>query len=100
MKKAVKEKLEKVVELVGNVLADPDLDIDYCIPGVETTSGSCDTGGTPYILVKFADAKYVERRINLSDKYMQYPSEDLANLVTFYIEQFMEEIESLQYGAQ
>jgi hypothetical protein len=32
--------------------------------------------------------------------YMQKTAEDLANLVTFSLERFMEEIDSRQYGAQ
>ena len=38
MDKEVKEKLEKVVELVNNAMVDPDIVIEYCIPEVLTTS--------------------------------------------------------------
>ena len=49
MQPELKEKLEKVVELVYNLMADPDIDIEYCIPEVATTSETCDTTGVPYI---------------------------------------------------
>jgi len=96
MEKALKEKLEKIVELVNNVLADPDIDIDYCIPEVAMTSDSCDVSGDPYIAVKYSEDKYVERKIRLTDKYLQLAPEHVANLVTFSIEQFKEEIDSVQ----
>ena len=53
MEKETKEKLEKVVELVNNAMVDPDIDIEYCIPEVATTSETCDVDGDPYILVKY-----------------------------------------------
>lgn len=98
MKKALKEKLETIVELVNNVLADPDIDLEYCIPEVETTTDSCDVKSDPYILVKYAEDKYVERKIRLTEKYLQQSAEEIANLVTFSIEQFKEEIDSVQLG--
>ena len=98
MQENLKEKLEKIVELVSNVLADPDIDLEYCIPEVKTTSDSCDVGGVPYILVKYSEDKYVQRKIRLTDKYLQNSAEEIANLVTFSIEQFKEEIDSVQMG--
>lgn len=100
MEQALKEKLESVVALVDKAMIDPDIDIEYCIPEVEMTSDSCDVTGKPYILVKYNEDKYVERKISLSDKYLEKTAEEVANLVTFSIEQFKEEIESLKYGAQ
>jgi hypothetical protein len=38
MEKELKEKLEAVVELVNNVMVNPDIDLEYCIPEVATTS--------------------------------------------------------------
>jgi len=96
MERALKEKLEKIVELVNNVMADPDIDIDYCIPEVATTSESCDVSGLPYIAVKYSEDKYVERKIHLTDKYLKLTPEQISNLVTFSIEQFKQEIDSVQ----
>jgi len=100
MEKALKEKLEHIVELVNNVLADPDIDIDYCIPEVATTSDSCDVGGVPYIEVKYVVSEYTQpsRTIRLTDKYLRQTPEEIANLVTFSIEQFKEEIDSVEMG--
>lgn len=100
MEKILKEKLETVVTLVNNMMVDPDLDIEYCIPEVATTADSCDVSGDPYIMVKYDEDKYVERKIPLRAQYLEKSPEDIANLVTFSIEQFKEEIDSLKYGAQ
>ncbi|HHD77979.1 MAG TPA: hypothetical protein ENK77_02555 [Epsilonproteobacteria bacterium] len=100
MQTELKEKLEKVVELVNNDMVDPDIDIEYCIPEVATTTDSCDVTGDPYIIVKYNQDKYVERKIRLSKKHLEKEPQDLANLVTFFIEQFIEEVDSLNYGAQ
>ena len=102
MEKQLKEKLEKVVELVKNDMINPDIDIDYCIPEVATTSDKCDVSGDPYIIVKYITEEHDvhERKIKLRKNYLEKTPEDLANLITFYIEQFMEEIDSVEYGGE
>jgi len=100
MKAELKAKLEAVVESINNNMVDPDIDIEYCIPEVATTSDSCDISGDPYIIVKYNEDNSVERKIPLRSTYLEKTPEDIANLVTFYIEQFKEEVDSLQYGAQ
>ena len=94
MNSELKQKLEKIVELVSNVMVDPDIDLEYCIPEVETTSSSCDVSGDPYILVSYSEDKYTQRKIRLTDKYLDNSAEEIANLVTFSIEQFKEEIDA------
>ncbi|RUM50966.1 MAG: hypothetical protein DSY47_00500 [Hydrogenothermus sp.] len=102
MEKELKEKLEKVVELVSQNAIDPDLEIEYCIPEVATTSDKCDVTGEPYIIVKYVTEEHDvhERKIKLRKNYLEKSPEDLANLITFYIEQFMEEIDSVEYGGE
>lgn len=100
MQSELKEKLETIVSLVNNIMINPDIDIDYCIPEVETTTAQCDVNADPYIAVKYAEDRYLERKIPLAGKYLDKSPEDLANMVTFFIEQFTEEIDSLHYGAQ
>lgn len=98
METALKEKLETIVELVNNLMVDPDIDVEYCIPEVATTSDSCSVSGDPYISVKYSENKYVERKIRLTEKYLEQSAEEIANLVTFSIEQFKEEIDGVQLG--
>jgi len=95
-----KEKLEAIVALVNNVMVDPDIDIEYCIPDVATTTDTCDVSGDPYILVTYAVSEYTRptRKIRLTDTYLRNTAKAIANLVTFSIEQFKTEIDSVEMG--
>ena len=100
MEKALKEKLDVIVELVNNLMVDPDIDIEYCIPEIATTSETCDVAGDPYILVTYVVGEYTRptRKIRLTDTYLKNTPEEIANLVTFSIEQFKTEIDSVEMG--
>jgi len=102
MEKALKEKLATVVELVNNVMVNPDVEVEYCIPEVNTTAETCDVSGDPYIHLKYnANGTHImEQNIPLKHHYVNKTAEDIANLVTFYIEQFIEQIDSVENGAQ
>jgi len=101
---AQKEKLQAAVGLIDNIAIDPDVNIDYFIPGVIVTAdvdGSGDTGG-PYVQFTYASNGLDQhvQHMPLTHGYLEKTPEDLANLVTFSLERFMEEIDSRQYGAQ
>ena len=98
--KETKEKLEEIVALVNNVMVDPDIDIEYCIPDVATTSETCDVSGDPYILATYVVSEYTRptRKIRLSGSNMQSSAKVIADLVTFSIEQFKSEIDSVEMG--
>jgi hypothetical protein len=81
-------KLEKTLELINNSMVDPDIDLEFSIP----------ESGDPLILVHYSEDKYVTRKIKLTPKYMEQTPEEIANLVTFSIEQFKEELDSVQMG--
>lgn len=102
MEKALKEKLEAVVELVNKVMVNPDIDLEYCIPEVATTSETFGVSGDPYIHLKYtANGTHImEQKLPIKDRYMNKTPEDIANLLTFYIEQFIEQIDSVENGAQ
>lgn len=97
MKQKLKEKLETVIELVDSANVDLDINLEYCIPEVQTTSVNCELGTDPYIVVKYKDDKYISRKIRLTDKYVDNTAEEIANLVIFFIEQFKEEMGSIRY---
>lgn len=99
MEQALKEKLEAIVEQLDVLMVDPDIDIEYCVPEVATTASSCDIYGGPYILVKHNENKYIEKKIILSDNYLKKSAEEVANLVTFSIEQFKLQVDATQMGA-
>ena len=94
MEKALKEKLETAVGLINNVMVDPDIDVEYCMP---------EAGKDPYIQFTYGadDGTDIRKQnIPLKQRYLEKTPEDIANLVTFYIEQFMGEVDSVNYGAQ
>ena len=93
MEKALIEKLETVVELINNVMVNPDVDVEYCVPEAD---------GDPYIHLKYMSngTHIMKQNIPLKHHYLEKTPEDIANLVTFYIEQFIEQIDSVESGAQ
>lgn len=102
MNQEIQEKLEDVVDLVSKVLIDPDIELDYEIPDVAMTGENADVSGDPYILLKYTmgETHTMNQKIPIKKIYLKKTPQDLANLVTFYIEQFIEQIESVEYGAQ
>ena len=100
MENETKEKLTKVVTLVNHVMVDPDIDIDYCIPGVERTLETCDESGDPYILVTYVVSEYTKpaRTIHLGKTLLLSTPEEIANQVTFSIEEFKGDIDSVEMG--
>lgn len=99
-KQESKEKLEKVVALLDNAMVDPDIDIDYCIPGIKTTVDSCDQSGDPYILVTYVVGDYNKptRKIHLGSTALLSSPEKIANQITFSIGEFKGEIDSVEMG--
>lgn len=90
-KKEVKEKLEKVVALVNSVNVDPDIEIEYCAP---------DVSGDPSILVTYIVSNYNKptRKIHLGSTILQNTPEEIVNRITFSIEEFKSEIDSVEMG--
>jgi hypothetical protein len=104
MLQAQKEKLQNVVEIINKVSVNPDVEVDYFIPGVLVTEGADGAGeiGGPYVQFTYSvngDDPHVQH-MPLTHGYLEKDAEDLANLITFSLERFMEEMDSRQYGAQ
>jgi len=100
MEKENQEKLGKIVELVNNAMVDPDIDVDYYIPGVEVTLKEADKSGDPYILLTYVVSEYTKptRTIHLGKTMLMSSAEEVANQVTFAIEEFKGEIDSVEMG--
>lgn len=100
-----KIKLQDTIELVNNISVSPDVSIDYFIPGVlvtENVDGSGESGG-PYVQFTYKTSDSLDphvQHVPLTHGYLEKTPKDLANLITFSLERFMEEIDSRQYGAQ
>ena len=87
METTTKEKLGEIVKLVNKAMVDPDIDIDYCIPRIETTVKSCDESEDPYILITYVVSEYTKptRKIHLGSTMLKSTAQEVANQVTFSI---------------
>lgn len=98
-----KTKLQALIELVDAIAVDPDINIKYFIPGVLVTvdGGTIEAEG-PYIQFTYAkDGVHPWiRRMPLKQNYLQKTPQDLASFITFTLERFIEEADSLEGGAQ
>jgi hypothetical protein len=86
---------------VNNAMANPDIELEYCMPEAATTE-PFGISGDPYIHLKYmANGTHtMKQNVRIGPQYLTKTPEDIANLVTFHIEQFIEEIDSTEYGAQ
>ncbi|MEA1982159.1 MAG: hypothetical protein U9N39_01340 [Campylobacterota bacterium] len=100
MNTQTKEKLQAVVDLVSKAMVDPDIEIDYFIPGVEKSEGLSDDSKGPYILLTYPLSDYNKptRKVHLGSTMLQNSAEEIANQVTFSIEEFKGEIDSVEMG--
>ncbi len=98
MQQALKEKLETTVALIDKIMVDPDIDVEYYIPEVAVTVTEETLETDPYILVKYCEDSYIERKIPINGHYTDHSPEYLANFFTFSVEQFKEEVDALKYG--
>jgi predicted AlkP superfamily phosphohydrolase/phosphomutase len=94
----MRTKIQSVVEKVSNNMIDPDLEIECFIPEHED---ACDNTikEDSYVLVKYSEDEYTHRKIKLTN-HLDKDIDDVVNYVTFSIEQFKEEVDSLRGGAQ
>jgi len=99
---AHKETLEAVVGLIDNISVDPDIKVDYYIPDVLMTVENRNISSDPYIQFTYEanDQQAQVQYMPLKENYLQKTPQDLANLITFSLAQFTEEIDSTFYGAQ
>ena len=93
MEGGMKEKLEKLAEEVQKNMVNPDVNIDVCFD---------EARGIPYLTVRYVVEGHSvhEKRIDIDKEYWEKDLKDLANFVAFQIEQFMEEIDSVEYGGE
>ncbi|QSZ41105.1 hypothetical protein GJV85_02885 [Sulfurimonas aquatica] len=99
---AHKETLEAVVGIIDNVGVNPDVQIDYYIPEVLMTVENRNVSDDPYIQFTYeANGQRPQvQYMPLKGPNLEKEPQDLANLITFSIAQFTEEIDSTFYGAQ
>ena len=100
-KENLHDRLAQVLELVKKSMVDPDIEIDYCVPDIESTLSNCGIHADPYFMVTYVIGDYNKptRKIRLRDTALRRNTpESIANQVTFSIIEFKGEIDSVQMG--
>ncbi len=99
MNKELKMQLEKIVALVKDADVDLEMDLEYCIPEVETTSDTCNVTGNPYILLRYtANENQPTKKVSLGKTALQSTPEDLAKHVVLSMEAFKDETDAFKMG--
>ncbi len=101
MEAEVKEKLTRLAEELKNQITDPDLDIDLCFEGIEVSEG-CEPGKFPYVRVRYRTNEHNvnTKDIEISADSLKKSVDELKEYIVFQIEQFMEEIDSVEYSGE
>ncbi len=94
------EKLKQLAEEIKKNMVNPDLDIELCFPN--EGASECETKKYPYLKVKYVVEGHdvYEKEIDIDPEYWDKDVKDLVNFVAFQIQQFMEEIDSVEYGGE
>ncbi|RMH09134.1 MAG: hypothetical protein D6699_00285 [Aquificota bacterium] len=96
----MEEKFKALAEELKKNMVNPDIDIELCFPN-EVDEG-CEIKKVPYLKVKYIVEGHdlYEKEIDIDPEYWEKDVKDLANFVAFQIQQFMEEIDSVEYGGE
>ncbi|MFN7065336.1 MAG: hypothetical protein ACK4OF_04230 [Aquificaceae bacterium] len=96
----IEEKFKLLAEEVRKNMVNPDIDIDLCFP--EEVDQGCEIRKYPYLKVKYLIEGHdlYEKEIDIDPEYWDKDVKDLANFVAFQIQQFMEGIDSVEYGGE
>lgn len=96
-----KDKMEKVISDATKICVGPEIDIHYHIPQT-TLSEENDLKNMPYIEFSYVNENghLHTQKMTIRSAYLEKKPEDLMNLVTFNLENFISEIDTVLYGAQ
>ncbi|MCS6999161.1 MAG: hypothetical protein RMH93_06180 [Aquificaceae bacterium] len=96
----LEEKFNLLAEEVRKNMVNPDVDIELCFP--QEVDQGCEVKSYPYLKVKYVIEGHdvYEKEIDIDPMYWEKDVKDIAGLVTFQIQQFMEEIDSVEYGGE
>lgn len=96
----MEEKFRMLAEEISKTMANPDLDVEICFP--EEAGEGCESRSYPYIKVRYVIEGHdvYEKEIDIDPAYWEKDIKDLVNFVSFQIQQFMEGIDSVEYGGE
>ena len=95
-RKALQSKMEVIKGLVNDAMIDLDVDLDYCVPGLDGYDDDC----TPHILLTYAEDEYTTRtrKVSMGNTAMQSTPEDFTKHVILAIEEFKDEVDDIKMG--
>ncbi len=101
MDKETRDKFQRLAGELKDMMVNPDIEIDVCFKGIEEAEG-CEVREIPYVRVRYTTEEHDvhEKDIEISEDNWKKSVEELKDYVTFMIEQFMEEIDSVEYGGE
>lgn len=102
------EKLKILAQEVNDLMVDPNLEIELCFDDVVKEEG-CEIDQTPGYQPKYPYVKVIykvnevdkyEKKIEIPPEILKKDIKEIKEFLTFAIEQFMEEIDSVEYGGE
>lgn len=93
----LKEKLEKIMEKLEGIISNPDLDLEFNF--FDENSNPLEK---PTILVKYyaTETDVRQTKIELSPTILNESVDNIVGYVTFQIENFESEIDSIEYSGE
>ncbi len=97
MTEEVKAKLQELARELESSMVNPDVEIETCF-----TEECYRSRRFPYIRLRYITDEHNvhEKDIEISPDNWKKSVEELKEYITFMIEQFMEEIDSVEYGGE
>ncbi|NPA32281.1 MAG: hypothetical protein GXO04_01505 [Aquificae bacterium] len=102
------EKLKLLAKEVKDLMIDPDVEIEVCFDDVVKEEG-CEINPKqgfppryPYVKVVYVtgDGDRFEKTIELGPEILKKDIKEIKEYITFAVEQFMEEVDSVEYGGE
>ncbi len=102
------EKLKRLAQEIDDLMVDPDIEIEVCFDDVIKDEG-CEVDLTPGYKPKYPYVKVIykvsetdkhEKKIEIPPEILKKDIKEIKEFLTFAIEQFMEEIDSVEYGGE
>jgi hypothetical protein len=97
MDKELKEKFQQLAREIEDSMVNPDIDIEPCF------DEECYSPRKfPYVKLRYTTNEHNvhEKDIEISPDHWDKSVSELKEYITFMIEQFMEEIDSVEYGGE
>lgn len=99
-KEKLKVRMKEIVQHVNDAMIDVDVDVEYCIPELGTSTETSDVSGNPYILLTYSEDEYNTRRrkVSLGNTALQSTLDDLTKHVLLAVAEFKDEMDDIQMG--